>query len=143
MAWLGALRWLLGGDRCPVTTTAVTDAHARTTRLDIHELTRQLTTHLGPTLVAALAGTPDRRLPIRWARVDGTTPGPAYQRRLQVAHRVWTQLAGAETDHVARAWFIAANPLLEEDTPLTAIRTDRTRAVIAAADAFTRDQPAT
>lgn len=131
--------WLYGGG---MTTTAATWAHS-TTRTDVHEVTRQLTVHLGPTLVAALAGTPDRKLPIRWARPDGPTPGDAYQRRLQVAHRLWTQLSGAESDHIARSWFIAANPLLGEDTPLTAIRGDRTREVVAAATAFVEDQPAT
>jgi len=36
----------------------VTGTHAATARMDIHELARQLHSHLGPTLVAALAGTP-------------------------------------------------------------------------------------
>jgi hypothetical protein len=124
-------------------TTTTIGVHAATARMDIHEVVRQLNVHLGPTLVAALAGTPDRKLPIRWAKADGPTPGSAYQRRLQVAHRLWTLIANAESDHVARSWFIAANPMLEEDTPLTAIREDRSKAVVAAAAAFVEDQPAT
>jgi hypothetical protein len=36
-------------------------------------------------------------------------------------------LAEAEGEHVARAWFIGANPWLEYDTPITAIREDRFR----------------
>lgn len=122
-------------------TTAGT--HAATARLDIHEVVRQLNTHLGPTLVAALAGARDRKLPIRWAKSDGPTPGPDYQRRLQLAHRLWTTVAGAESDHVARSWFIGGNPLLDEDTPITAIREDRSKRVVAAATAFIEDQPAT
>ncbi|MHB1475468.1 MAG: hypothetical protein ACYCV4_17960 [Dermatophilaceae bacterium] len=125
-----------------MTTTAV-GTHAATARMDIHEVVRQLNTHLGPTLIAALAGTRDRKLPIRWAKPDGPTPGTDYQRRLQVAHRLWTLVAGTESDHVARSWFIAANPLLEEDTPITAIREDRRKQVVAAATAFVEDQPAT
>lgn len=124
-------------------TTMTVGMHAATARMDIHEVVRQLNTHLGPTLVAALAGTRDRKLPIRWAKLDGPTPGTDYQRRLQVAHRLWTLVAGAESDHVARSWFIAANPLLEEDTPITAIREDRRKQVVAAAAAFVEDQPAT
>ena len=50
--------------------------HAQTARLDIHEIVRQLNVHLGPTLVAALAGTKDRNMPIRWAKADGPTPEP-------------------------------------------------------------------
>lgn len=122
---------------------AAVGAYAATTRLDIHEVVRQLNTHLGPTLVAALAGTRDRKLPIRWAKLAGPTPGTDYQRRLQLAHRLWAMVAGAESDHVARSWFIGGNPLLEEDTPLTAIREDRRKQVVAAATAFVEDQPAT
>jgi len=36
----------------------VTGTHAATARMNIHEVARQLNSHLGPTLVAALAGTP-------------------------------------------------------------------------------------
>ncbi len=50
--------------------------------MDIHDVVRQLNSHLGPTLVAALAGSPDRKLPIRWAKSNGPTPEPAYSRRL-------------------------------------------------------------
>ena len=124
-------------------TSLAVDAHAAAARLDVHELVRQLNGHLGPTLVAALAGTPDRRLPIRWAKTTGPTPGTDYQRRLQFAHRLWTLIAGQESDQVARSWFIAGNPLLDEDTPITAIREDRGKDVAAAAEAFIEDQPAT
>ena len=52
---------------------------------------------------------------------------------------MWAQIAPQETEHVARAWFIGANPFLDEDTPLTAIRDDRARQVVAAATAFVED----
>lgn len=42
-------------------------------------------------------------------------------------------------EHVARAWFIGANPFLDEDTPLTAIQEDRAKQIIAAATAFMED----
>ena len=46
-------------------------------------------------------------------------------------------LAGrSDSGGVARAWFIGANPFLDEETPLTAIREDRARQVVAAATAF-------
>lgn len=122
--------------------TLVASTHAATARMDVHEVARQLNAHLGPTLVAALAGIKDRKLPIRWAKPEGPTPGTDSRRRLQLAHRVWTAIAGAESDHVARSWFIGGNPLLDEDTPLTAIREDRGQDVIAALTAFLADQPA-
>ena len=125
-------------------TSLAVDAHAAAARLGVHELVV-----LAPeppsrtTPAAALAGTPDCRLPIRWAKATGPTPGTDYQWWLQLAHRLWTLIAGQESDHVARSWFIAGNPLLDEDTPLTAIREDRSKDVVAAVEAFIEDQPAT
>lgn len=119
--------------------TTISDGFAETARLDIHELVRRLNSHLGPTLVAALAGTKDRRQPIRWAKPDGPKLNAASERRVRLAHRVWTALADAESDSVARAWFIGGNPRLEEDTPLTAIREDRSKEVMSALIAFLED----
>ena len=127
--------WHTGGMSIPT----VAGAHGGTLRMSIHDVTRQLNAGLGPTLVAALTGSRDRKLPIRWARADGPEPGPDFRRRLLLAHRVWAQIAPQETEHVARAWFIGANPFLDEDTPLTAIREDRARQVVAAATAFVED----
>ncbi|MDN5666861.1 MAG: hypothetical protein L0G87_00520 [Renibacterium salmoninarum] len=111
-----------------------TEIFDRTHRLDIHEITRQLISALGPTLVAALAGSTDRGMPNRWAK--GTTPRQESITRLTLAHRVWTQVEQAEGEHLARAWFIGGNPMLNEDTPITAIRQDRGREVVNAAEAF-------
>ncbi len=119
--------------------STVVDKHGGTIRMGIHEVARQLNAGLGPTLVAALTGTKDRKLPIRWAHTGGPEPGPDFRRRLLLAHRVWTQIAQEETADVARAWFIGANPFLDEDTPLTAIREDRARPVVAAVTAFVED----
>lgn len=41
------------------------EQHGGTLRMSIHDVTRQLNAGLGPTLVAALTGTRDRKLPIR------------------------------------------------------------------------------
>jgi hypothetical protein len=49
---------------------------------------------------------------------------------------LWTRLEQAEGEHVARGWFIGGSPLLDEDTPLTAIREDRAKDVTAAVAAF-------
>lgn len=117
--------------------------HAATARMDIHEVARQLNQHLGASLVAAMVGTPDRKLPIKWAKTNGPTPGADYSRRLQFGHRTWNLIAAAEGDHVARNWFIGANPMLSEDTPLTGIREDRLDQVAAASVALINDQPAT
>lgn len=119
--------------------TTITNGYAETARMEIHELVRRLNAHLGPTLVAALAGTKDRRQPIRWAKPDGPALGAAFEKRLRLAQRAWVAIADAESDSVARAWFIGGDPRLNEDTPLTAIREDRDREVVAAITAFLED----
>jgi hypothetical protein len=108
-------------------TTHVATAHTRMIKLDVREIVRRLNGSLGGTLVASLAGSKDAKLPYRWAKADGPAPKNEAMRRLQFAYEQWTMLAEAEGEHVARAWFIGANPWLEYDTPITAIREDRFR----------------
>jgi hypothetical protein len=119
-----------------VPTEAVVSGHQETIRMDVHELVRRLNSHLGATLVAALAGVRDSKLPYRWAKPDGPTPNGEAEARLQMAHRVWLLLADAESDHVARSWFIGANPLLDEVPPYMALRAGEGHSVMRAAEAF-------
>lgn len=103
--------------------------------MDMHQIARELNAALGLTLVAALAGTKDRKQPIRWAR-PGAEPSPQYVARLKFAHEEWTRLVACETEHIASSWFIGGNPRLNEDTPLTAILEDRRVEVAAAVTSF-------
>ncbi len=112
------------------------DIHEQTTRMGIHEIVRQLISHLGPTLVATLANVRDSKLPHKWSRVDGPTPRDEAKRRLMVAHRIWVKLSSAENDYVARNWFIGANPRLGEQMPAMCLREGKLDQVIDAADAF-------
>lgn len=98
--------------------------HARSTRIGLRELVRELNAALGPTLVAAATGSKDRKLPIKWAKDDGPRPGNDFERRLRLLFRTWSAVTEHEGAHVARAWFIGANPFLDERTPLTAVRED-------------------
>lgn len=118
-------------------TDAVVSGHAETTRLETDELVRRLNSHLGATVVAALAGVRDSKLPYRWAKPDGPTPNAEARARLMMAHRVWLLLSDAESDHVARSWFVGANPLLGEVAPFMALRAGDTQPVLLAAEAFT------
>lgn len=117
-------------------TLTPTAQHGQTMRMDIHDVVRELNAALGPTLVAALSGSKDRKLPIRWAKPDGPEPRSDAARRIFFAHRQWGLLSAADGDHVARQWFIGGNPLLQEETPITAIREDRHADVSAAVDSF-------
>ncbi|MBP2216047.1 hypothetical protein [Arthrobacter sp. CAN_C5] len=121
---------------------AIAAGHAEAARLDVHDLVHRLNGHLGPLLVATLAGSKDPKLPHKWAKPDGTVPGPAFQKRLQLAYRAWILIAEAETPGIARAWFIGGNPFLNEDTPVTAIREDRHRELGTALNAFLEDRQA-
>ena len=120
-------------------TTHVASAHTRMIKLDIREITRRLNGSLGGTLVASLAGSKDAKLSYRWAKTDGPAPKNEAMRRLQFAYEQWTMLAEAEGEHVARAWFIGANPWLGYDTPVTAIREDRFKDAASAAQAVIDD----
>ncbi|RFA16301.1 hypothetical protein B7R21_02685 [Subtercola boreus] len=113
-----------------------TGQHASTARMDSHQIAAEMVGALGPTLVAAMTGSKDRKLPSKWARPDGPTPSTDFLRRLQFGHRTWKRIEGEEGAHVARQWFIGGNPLLGEVTPLTAIREDRLREVSVALDGF-------
>lgn len=119
----------------PPTDTSI-ETHETAARLDIHELVRQLNSHLGPTLVAALAGVRDTKLPHKWAKAGGPTPQDKSLARLQAAHRAWSMISNADNHSVARAWFIGINPRLGEESPVMALRDDQLKAVIAAATAF-------
>lgn len=109
-------------------------AHAETMRLDIHEVVRRLNSHVGATMVAALSGSRDSKLPYKWAK--STVPNAEAQERLRFAHRIWKIVADAESDHVARTWFRGTNPVLGEISPVIAIREGRFAEVAGAADSF-------
>jgi hypothetical protein len=114
----------------------VTKTHSVAIRTNTHELVRQLNNHLGPTLVATLANVRDRKLPHKWAKDDGPEPRSDSYSKLLVAHRIWAMLSAAESDSVARAWFIGANPRLDEEAPVMCLRNGREQDVIGAAKAF-------
>ena len=115
------------------------NAYQRTIRLDIREITRRLNAALGGTLVAALAGSKDTKASHKWAKDGGPQPRPEAIKRLHFAYEQWQKVAEAEGEHVARVWFIGANPWLEYDTPVNAIREDRLKEVSHAAQALVDD----
>lgn len=117
-------------------TDVVAGAHVETTKLSLREVVERLNRHLGATLVATLAGVKDPKLPYRWAREGGGDPNPAAAARLRAAHRIWLTIADAESDHVARAWFVGENPYLGEQPPVLALRENKIRETLLAAQAF-------
>ena len=116
-----------------------TAAYQRAIRLDIREVTRRLNAALGGTLVSALAGSKDAKASHKWAKEGGSQPRPEAAKRLTFAYEQWQKVTDVEGEHVARAWFIGANPWLEYDTPIHAIREGRLREVSHAAQALIDD----
>lgn len=113
--------------------------YMHTLRLQTPEVTRRLIATLGGTLVSTLAGSKDVKAAHRWARADGPKPRPITEEKLRFAYEQWQKVAQVEGETVARAWFIGANPWLNYDTPVLAIREGRFADVNAAANALSND----
>lgn len=113
--------------------------YRRAITLDVREVTRRLNASLGGTLVSALAGSSDTKSSHKWARATGPQPRPETVKRLVFAYEQWQRVVEAEGEHVARVWFIGANPWLSYDTPINAIREGHLPEVAAAAQALVDD----
>lgn len=128
--------------RYPTTSTGNGSRHSayrEAVRLEIREVTRRLNTALGGTMVSALAGSADPKSSHKWANENGPAPRAETARRLYFAYEQWQQVAEAEGEHIARVWFIGANPWLGYDTPVNAIRENRFPDVADAAHALVDD----
>lgn len=79
--------------------------------------------------MSTLAGSKDTRAAIRWARQEGSEPDGEAILRLECAQETWRRVSAIEGDDVARLWFVGANPWLNEDTAVTAIREGRFKQV--------------
>ncbi|TFC12527.1 hypothetical protein [Cryobacterium sp. MDB2-10] len=88
----------------------------------IREITRRLNAALGETLVAALAYSDDPKASHGWATEDSLLPPRGAITRLAFAYAQWQKIAAAEGEQVARLWFVGDNPLLDNETPVNAIR---------------------
>jgi hypothetical protein len=115
------------------------DIYAEATRMNIHDLVRELNENVGATVVQTMAGVKDRTSPYKWAKPNGPAPKPDVEARLRLGYRVWRILASSEGRNVALAWLVGSNPRLDEDLPLLYVQQQRTREVIGAAEAFVDD----
>ncbi|MCX5450807.1 hypothetical protein OSI21_35920 [Streptomyces libani] len=104
-------------------------------KLSIHDVTRQLNSWLGTTLVAVLSGTTDKAAPEEWEDPHSLEPPQDVQKRLWSAHRVWKQITSHKSEDEARLWFTGANTILEK-SPVLALRIGMMREVEEAANAF-------
>ncbi|MEO7122000.1 MAG: hypothetical protein ABI400_02555, partial [Lacisediminihabitans sp.] len=75
----------------------------------------------------------------RWAKEGGPEPRSEAVKRLAFAYEQWQKITEVEGEHVARLWFVGANPWLDYDTPVNAIREGRLEEVGRAAHALVDD----
>lgn len=106
--------------------------------IELRECTRRLNGRLGPTLVSALAGSIDPQHARAWV-TGSAIPDPAAGRRLRAAYSAWCTVSEAEGEALARMWFTGANPWLDDESPVDALRQGRLAAVARAADAVVED----
>lgn len=121
----------------------LTRHHTGTTKMPLHEVAQYLLDRLGPTLVAYMADTRSRAMPPKWAKPPAVAghaaPSDVKAQRVKLAHTVFTVIADADDEYVARSWLISANPRLDGATPADLIRNNDAKTVYAAAEAFIND----
>jgi hypothetical protein len=112
-------------------------AFEQSVRLRIEEVTRFLVEVLGRSLVMRLAGVTDPNAIGDWA-TGARHPRTASEQRLRTAYRAFQTVSSSDNEFAARAWFIGLNPQLGDQAPIDAIREDRQKEVVVAAEAFAR-----
>ena len=57
-----------------------------TTRMNIHDLVREMNANVGAAVVQTMAGIKDRTSPHKWARPDGPEPRPEVEARPRLGY---------------------------------------------------------
>ncbi|MEV1084994.1 XRE family transcriptional regulator [Streptomyces sp. NPDC050211] len=110
-------------------------AHEQAMKTEIDAIAQFLQEVLGQRLTAIIAGVSDWKTVGRWARGQNK-PRPDSDARLREAYRIFHQLQAHDSPDVVRAWFVGANPHLDDESPAVALSEDRSKEVSAAARAF-------
>lgn len=102
---------------------------------------RYLVNRLGPTLVAAGIGFRNRKVISEVSENLDEAFSDEQKKRVNVMYEIWNKVSKSEGDDLARAWFIGANPWLNDESAVSSIREDRFSQVRAAAQAMVDDTP--
>lgn len=102
--------------------------------MGIADVARFLQESLGQKLVAYLAEV-DPKTVGQWA-ADKRGPRQPAEERLRNTYMVFQLLLKSDDAHAVRAWFMGLNPLLDDESPATAIREGRFKDVLKAARSF-------
>lgn len=108
--------------------------------INTREIVRELSGFLGSALVSELAGFNDSRLPFLWVLPNGPSLPGEVSDRLRIAYKALVLVYSMGNPIAARNWFIIDNPLLDNVSPVTALRVGDTERVYRAAVSFT-DSP--
>lgn len=103
--------------------------------VELRECTRRLNGRLGPSLASAVARSTGPEHARAWV-TKSAVPGSSAARRLRAAYSAWCTVSEAEGEALARMWFTGANPWLDDDSPVNALRLGRLDAVRRAATAI-------
>jgi hypothetical protein len=99
------------------------EAHEKATRLEFHEVVRELISIFGDRLVAYMAGVKEPRAVREWAEgVREVRQVEVVGPRLRLALRVALMLMSRDSRTVVQAWFQGNNPQLADRVPLRMIR---------------------
>lgn len=109
-------------------------AHGGSVRSEPQEITGFLREVFGARLVAHMAGVSDEKRVHKWAK--GEPMASRSETRLRAAYQIAWFLLEHDSAETVRAWFIGMNPQLDYEAPAEAIREDRHREVMVAAEAF-------
>lgn len=118
-----------------LTEPQINRAYEDSVTLSVTDVVKRLHDALGAKLVAYLAGVTDPKAVADWAG-GIRPPRRGAEERLRTALHVFRLLEEADSVHVARAWFIGLNPLLDDEAPASALREGRLRDVLVAARSF-------
>lgn len=109
--------------------------------LKVSDKAGYLVNRLGPTLVAAGIGFRNRKVISENSENLDDAFSDEQKKRVNVMYEIWNKVSQSEGDDLARAWFIGANPWLNDDSAVAAIREDRFEQVRVAAQAMINDTP--
>lgn len=85
------------------------------------------------------AGSSNATASHEWAKEGSLLPQNGTITRPAFAYEQWQKIAESEGEQIARAWFVGANPWLDNDTPVNAIREGLLEEVGEAAQALVDD----
>ena len=96
-------------------------AFTEATRNPFPHVVKDVSGHLGPRLVAYIAGVVETRAVQQW--IDGSRPkDPETEKRLRLAAQLAKLIAGHDNSAVAQAWFQGLNPQLDDRSPARLLR---------------------